>query len=203
MSESAKPVLGLLGGIGSGKSAVAAELVRHGGWLVSADQLGHEALRQSDIKKQVSARFSQDILDDRGEIDRKKLGAKVFADAGELRALEALVFSYIGRRIREEIDRARRRADVRFIVLDAAVMLEAGWNDVCDKLIFVEAPFAARRARVQQKRGWNEAELRARENLQWPPEQKKRRADAVIDNSGTLEMLAGQVSHWLRKWNLA
>src|SRR5688572_18371029 len=120
-----QPVIGLLGGIGSGKSAVAAELAKHGGGLINADQFGHEALRQPPIKEQVVARFGSDIIAAGGAIDRKKLGAKVFADVNELRALEAIVFPFIGRRIREEIDPARRRDDVRFIVLDAAVMLEA------------------------------------------------------------------------------
>ncbi len=202
MSESPKPVLGLVGGIGSGKSAVAAELTRHGGCLINADLLGHEALRQADIKKQVVAHFGQDILDKRVAIDRKKLGAKVFTDVSELRVLEAIVFPFIGQRIRAEIDKARRRAEIHFIVLDAAIMLESSWSGVCDKLIFVDAPFEIRRARVQQQRGWSEAELRARENLQWPLDEKKRRADAVLDNSTTQATLADQVSRLLRSWSL-
>lgn len=202
MTYPTKPVLGLLGGIGGGKSAVAAELVKHGGWLINADLLGHEALRQTDIQNKVVAHFGGEILDERGDVDRKKLGAKVFADVKELRALEAIVFPYIGDRIREEIDKARRRREVGFIVLDAAVMLESGWNGTCDKLIFVDAPFAVRRARVQQQRGWSEAELRAREKLQWPLDDKKRRADAVLDNSTTPLALTEQVSRLLRSWDL-
>lgn len=197
-----KPVIGLLGGIGSGKSAVAADLVKHGGWLINADQFGHEALRQADLKKQITARFGLDILDG-NEIDRKRLGAKVFADASELRALEAIVFPFIGDRIRQEIEQAGKRREVRFIVLDAAVMLEAGWNGACDRLIFVDAPFEVRRARVQQQRGWSEADLRTREKLQWPLEEKKRRADAVIDNSTSPEALAEQVARVLRGWGLS
>jgi dephospho-CoA kinase len=195
-------ILGLLGGIGSGKSAVATELARHGGLVINADQFGHEALRQPELQRQVIAHFGQNIVDAAGAIDRKKLGAKVFADGKQLRALEAIVFPYIGQRIREEIDRSRRRAEVRFIVLDAAVMLEAGWNDVCDKLIFVDAPRSLRLERVRQQRGWSEADLQAREALQLPLEEKRRRADAVIQNEGAAAELGTQVESVLRRWGL-
>jgi dephospho-CoA kinase len=195
-------ILGLLGGIGSGKSAVATELARHGGLVINADQFGHEALRQPELQRQVIAHFGQNIVDAAGAIDRKKLGAKVFADGKQLRALEAIVFPYIGQRIREEIDRSRRRAVVRFIVLDAAVMLEAGWNDVCDKLIFVDAPRSLRLERVRQQRGWSEADLQAREALQLPLEEKRRRADAVIRNDGASPASGAQVESLLRQWGL-
>lgn len=197
-----QPVIGLLGGIGSGKSAVAAELAKHGGCVINADEFGHEALRQPDIHKKAVARFGPDIMSVDGSIDRKKLGAKVFADVNELRALEAVVFPFIGRRIREEIDRARRRQAARFIVLDAAVMLEAGWNDVCDKLIFVDAPRAVRLERVRKKRGWNEADLQARETLQMPLDDKRRRADAALDNAGDLETLHAKVDTLVEQWRL-
>lgn len=198
----AKPVIGLVGGIGSGKTAVAAELVKHGGWLINADQFGHEALRQAELKERIVVHFGRDILG-ADQIDRKKLGAKVFVDENELRALEAIVFPFIGDRIREEIDRARRREDALFVVLDAAVMLEAGWNGTCDKLIFVEAPRETRLARVRQQRGWTEADLAAREALQMPLDEKLRRADAVIDNSGASEALANRVAALLRNWGMA
>ena len=198
----ARPVIGIVGGIGSGKTAVAAELVKHGGWLINADHFGHEALRQSDIKQQVIAHFGRDILDAGGEIDRRRLGAKVFADVNELRALEAIVFPFIGQRIRQEIEQAQRRDDVRFIILDAAVMLEAGWNGVCEKLIFVEAPFEQRLQRVRQQRGWTEVDLHKRENSQIPLDEKRRRADSVIENLTTPQAFADQVSQLLRSWRL-
>src|SRR5262245_16228884 len=197
------PVIGLLGGIGSGKSAVAAELVQHGGWVINADLSGHEALQQLNIHRQVVARFGQEILTPDGAIDRKKLGAKVFADVNELRALEAIVFPFIGRRIREEIDQARRRDGVRFIVLDAAVMLEAGWNDVCDKLIFVDTPRAIRLERVRKKRGWSEPDLQARETLQMPLDDKRRRTDAIVDNTTTMAALVEQVAALVQRWGLS
>src|SRR5438309_2232365 len=97
------PIVGIVGGIGSGKSVVAGELVKQGGYLIAGDLLGHEALRQPDIKEKVVQRWGRDLLDGQGEIQRRRLGHKVFVDPAELRALEAMVFPWIGRRIREEI----------------------------------------------------------------------------------------------------
>jgi dephospho-CoA kinase len=202
VSATSKPVLGVVGGIGSGKSSVARALADRGGWLISADQLGHEALRQPEIMRTVIARFGNDIVDVQGAINRRKLGARVFADPAELRALEAIVFPFIGERIRQEIDAARREPGARFIVLDAAVMLEAGWNDVCDRLIFVDASADVRLERVRGKRGWSEADLRTREKLQLPLEEKRRRADAVIDNGGAPENTAAQVEALVKEWSL-
>ncbi len=88
------PTLGIVGGIGSGKSAVADAMRQLGGHLINADQLGHDALRQPDIQAKLVARWGKDILDDQGNPDRKKIGRIVFAAANELRALETLVFPY-------------------------------------------------------------------------------------------------------------
>src|SRR2546426_809520 len=122
------PTIGIVGGIGSGKSAAADTMQKLGGHLIAADRLGHDALRQPDIKAQLVARWGKDILDALGDADRKKIGAIVFADLVELRALEAQVFPYIEKRIVEEIAGARTQPDVKFIILDAAILLEAGWH---------------------------------------------------------------------------
>ena len=130
-SPLAKPVIGLIGGIGSGKSLVAATFARRGARVISGDELGHEApAAAGDPCRSVVQRWGPEVLDEQGRIDRRRLGAIVFADPSERRALEAMVFPWIERRIREEIDDARKRTgQVRLIVLDAAVMLEAGWNE--------------------------------------------------------------------------
>ena len=177
-----KPILGIIGGIGSGKSLVAAEFAKNGGFLISGDQLGHEALRQPDVKQGVVARFGRRFSMTRAILTAASWEARVFADRAELRALEELVFPYIEQRIGEEIAQARSQEGVDFIVLDAAVMLEAGWDRECDKLIFVEAPRAVRLQRLAQKHGWNEKEVAAREQMQMDLSVKKARADFVVDN---------------------
>jgi dephospho-CoA kinase len=192
-------VVGLLGGIGSGKSAVAAELARRGALVLNADELGHEALRQPEVRAAVLARWPAARGPD-GEIDRRALAKLVFADPAERRALEGLTHPWIKRRVEGEIARAGSAAPL--IVLDAAVMLEAGWNGVCDRLVFVDAPREARLARVAARRGWTARDLEDREAAQLPLTEKRSRADHVIDNSSTLDRLGQQVEDLLHRWGL-
>src|SRR4051812_6495715 len=98
-----KPVICIVGGIGSGKSVVAVALARHGGHVINGDRLGHEALEQTDIRRRVVEHWGPNIVKENGAIDRRKLAGIVFAESGELRALEQLVFPWIKRRIGEEI----------------------------------------------------------------------------------------------------
>jgi dephospho-CoA kinase len=198
-----KLVIGLIGGIGSGKSRVAQELTKHGGYLISGDRLGHEALCRPEIREQVSRRFGKEMLDGAGNIERRRLGARVFADPAQRKALEELVFPYIERRMGEEIDRARQDRSATFIVLDAAVMLEAGWNKRCDRLVYVDAPRHLRLERLARERGLGEREVQAREDAQWPLAEKRGQADFVIDNAKDLESLAEQVQHLLEQIGIA
>jgi dephospho-CoA kinase len=197
-----KLVVGLIGGIGSGKSRVGALFAERGARVISGDALGHEALRQPDIKARVVERWGQDVLTGAGEIDRRRLGARVFADTAELRALEALVFPYIGSRLQEEVAKAQADPEVRLVLVDAAVMLEAGWAAACDRLVYVHAPRAERLRRLAQ-RGWGAKEVEARERMQLPLTDKVSRADVALDNSGPAEETARQVDALLRQWGLA
>jgi dephospho-CoA kinase len=196
------PAIGIVGGIGSGKSMVADAMRKLGGFLVAADSLGHEALRSPDIKTKVIEHWGNAVLDESGEVDRKKLGRIVFADAAELKTLEALVFPYIERRIREETADARNRSGVKFIILDAAIMLETGWHRICDKLMFVDTPAELRVSRLAETRGWDAKELERRERAQMPVEEKRRRADAVIVNDADSEKVARQVKVTLEQWKV-
>jgi dephospho-CoA kinase len=198
----AKLIIGVIGSIGAGKSVAAAELTRRGGYLIDADALGHEGLRHPSVKAQVNARWGERILKPDGEIDRRALGRIVFADAAELRALEAIQFPFIGGRIHEEIAKGEADPAVRFIVLDAAVLLEAGWKDACDRIVFVDAPRATRLLRLRQNRGWTVAELDNRERSQMPLDEKRREADAVMMNADGIADIAEKAREILRGWNL-
>ncbi len=197
-----KPVIGLLGGLGSGKSTVATEFAKYGGWLIHADQLGHEALQQPELRDRIVTHFGTEIVDSAGQIDRRKLGPKVFADPAERQTLEAIVHPWIGQRIKEEMAKANAAVDAAFIVLDAAIMLEAGWNKVCDWLVYIDVPRALRLQRLAQQRGWTESEVMAREAAQMPLEDKARKADFIVDNSGPLEATARQVEQLVRRLGL-
>jgi len=198
-----KPVVGLIGGIGSGKSRVAAEFARRGAVIIAGDQLGHEALRQPAVKEQIVGRWGKGVLDDKGEIDRRKIAGIVFASQAELRALEGMTFPWIERGIEQGIRQAREDPGVALVVLDAAVLLEAGWNRYCDRLVYVHAPRAQRLARVAAQRGWTAKEVDARARAQMPLADKVSRADDVVDNSRSPEETARQVEALLRRWGLA
>lgn len=197
-----KLVVGLVGGIGSGKSRVAQALARRGARVVAGDDLAHQALRQPETRARVAARWGADVLDAAGEIQRKKLADIVFRDACERKALEMLVHPWIVARIEEEVEKARSDPSVRLVVLDAAIMLEAGWDRVCDRLVFVEAPWEERLRRVGQQRGWTAQELTTREEAQLPLTEKQSRADHVITNSSSLDDLERQVDSLLTLWEM-
>jgi dephospho-CoA kinase len=198
-----KPVIGLIGGIGSGKSQVAAAFARHGARIIAGDQLAHAALRDAGLRARVAARWGESVLDEDGEIDRPRLAAIVFADSAELKALEAITHPWIRQRIRAEMDAVRNDPQVPLIVLDAAIMVEAGWSEVCDRLIYIEAPREVRLQRVTRQRGWTAKEVEAREQAQLPLTEKVLRADHVLDNSASLEHLNHQVNDLLHLWGLA
>jgi dephospho-CoA kinase len=197
-----KPVVGLIGGIGSGKSRVAAEFARRGAVIIAGDQLGHEALRQPAVKEQIVRRWGDGVLGEKGEIDRRKLGRIVFADRAELRALEAMSFPWIEHGIEEGIRRARADEAVALIVLDAAVLLEAGWNRFCTRIVYVHTPRALRLARVAAQRGWTAKEVDARARVQMSLTDKVSRADDVVDNSRSPEETTRQVETLLGRWGV-
>lgn len=187
-----KPVIGLIGGMGSGKSTLAAELARRGARVLSGDQFGHDALRQAAIRDQVVARWGAEVLDEGGEINRRALAARVFASVEERTALEQISFPWIERRFREEIDAARNDPLVALIVLDAAILLEAGWDKLCDWIVCIQAPREERLKRLAAQRQWTPADVAAREAAQLPLADKVARADVVLDNTGSPEQLSRQ-----------
>lgn len=186
------PVVGLLGGVGAGKSSVARRAAEHRSILVlDGDVVGHELLHDPTIRTSIRSRFGDHVFDANGAVDRRALGRVVFAEdaADELAALEAILHPRIREELRARIDRARRAGEVEAIVLDAALLLDAGWQDACNALVFVDTPYENRRRHVES-RGWDEAELRRREAAQLPLDEKRAAADHVIPNNDTLDAAA-------------
>jgi dephospho-CoA kinase len=198
-----KPTIGLIGGIGAGKTTAALLLAARGGRIVNADAIGHEALEQPDIRAAVAARWGQGAFAPDGKPDRRAIARIVFADSHERGALEGMVFPYIRDRVNSEILRAQGEPACRFVVLDAAVMLEAGWEQVCDRIVYVDAPRPARLARLAAGRGWTDEQLAAREAAQWPAADKMKRANAVAVNDGEPGQLQLQIDRLLEEWGIA
>ncbi len=199
-----KPVVGLVGGIGAGKSTAARLLAARGGAVIDADALGHDALEQDDARQSVLDQWGDraNLLRPDGRIDRRALGRVVFGNSADRRALERLLFPYIRERAVSAIAAAEADPAVRFVVLDAAVMLEAGWDGVCDKVVYVDAPRPVRLARVAARSGWTDADLTAREAAQWPAERKRAAADAVVVNDADPDDLGRQLDELFGVWEV-
>lgn len=199
-----KPIVGLVGGIGAGKSTVAAAFAARGGFVINADSLGHEALERPEIRSWVLDRWgnSGQLVKPDGRIDRRVLAGIVFAAPVERAALEEMVYPYIGARVLEQVACAQADPAVKFIVVDAAVMLEAGWDGLCDRVVYVDAPRPLRLARLAARSGWTDADLAAREAAQWPVAEKLKRATAVIVNDAGVDQISRQVEDVLKAWGI-
>lgn len=195
-----KLVVGLVGGIGAGKSTAAKCFAKRAGFVIDADALGHEALRQPEIIRQVVERWGEGVRKPDGSLDRRAIGRIVFADPHERNALEAMVFPFIGARSLEEIMRGQANPEARFVVLDAAILFEAGWDKNVDRIVYVDAPRELRLARVAERSNWTESDLAAREGNQWPGDVKKSRADAILVNNAGPDELQEQVDRLLEAW---
>jgi dephospho-CoA kinase len=168
--------------------------------VVSGDEAGHEALRQPEIRERIRQRWGSQVLNERGEVDRRQLGAIVFHDPGQRQELERIVFPWIKERLREQIAAAAQEPGMRLIVLDAAVLLEAGWDQECDAIVYVHAPRSVRLERVAQQRGWTADEVEVRERAQLPLTEKATRADYVVENTGDRAQVARQIDRLVRDW---
>lgn len=177
------PLLGIVGGIGSGKSYIASLFAKHGALVIDADRLGHQAYEDDWIKTKVMKYWGPPVFLHDGTVDRKKLGQLIFSDPDEKVRLEALVFPFIEQGINAKLNLAAKQSEVKLAVLDAAILLETGWSKACTAVIFVEADEAIRQKRVAQ-RGWDGQEIARREATQWPLEKKKSLCQHVITNNG-------------------
>ncbi len=188
------PVVGLVGGIGSGKSALADWVSQHASIKVlDGDQLGHQALNEPELARKILDRFpdSQDPDHSEHQVNRAALAEIVFGDDLERESnrndLEAIVHPFIRRRLTELIHEHRGQDGCEAIVVDAAVLLEAGWDDLCDHVVFVDVPEDIRLGRVDSTRNWTRTEYLDRQASQWPLQQKQDTADTSLDNSTSLE----------------
>lgn len=186
-------VIGLTGGIASGKSLVSKLLSEEGAIVIDADAVGHEAYaRGSGCYDEVVAAFGPDVLGPDKEIDRKALGAKVFGNEAERVRLQDIVWPWMRRTMDLRLG-ALRAAGVPVVVLEAAVLIEANWQPLVDRVWVVTVPAELARERLVQRNGLTPEQADARISAQLTNEQRVNHAQVVIDNSGTIEQLRRNV----------
>ncbi len=189
-----KPIIGILGGVGSGKSAVAAEFAKRGCAVIDADEIAHNLLDKKDLRKRIVARFGREILDSKGQISRRKLAGLVFADAKKIKALNKTLHPLVLKEVTKLIKKANGQSKVKAIVLDMPLLMEVGWANRCDKLIFVKCRQQIRAKRSQKKGIFSIEMLKNRENYQISLDKKESIADNTIDNNSGFSVLARQVT---------
>ncbi len=197
-------VIGLVGGIASGKSFVASELERRGATLIAADEIGHTILQRPSVVHSLVREFGQSILASDGSVDREAIAQMVFGrddlSQQRLKQLEALVHPLIhAESVRQLRAIQEGVAPPAAIVLDAPLLIEAGWLPLCDLVLFVECDLATRQQRALA-RGWDSDELAHREAAQLPLDRKRREATHVVTGSADQSsLLASQLDELWRE----
>jgi dephospho-CoA kinase len=189
-----KPIIGILGGIASGKSTVAAEFAKLGCKVIDADKIAKELLDEPHIREKIVSVFGSSILGPAGGINHEELAAIVFADAGRLATLNSIVHPVVLACAQQLIEQYERQEWVRAVVLDMALLVEVGWAERCDSLVFVDCKPELRAVRAKKTGILGENQLRMRENFQISLDRKAGLADNTVDNNSGLSELARQVA---------
>jgi len=184
---------GLTGGIACGKSTVARCFQDLGAYIIDADRVGHELIEPGrPAYQEILERFGKEILDPGGRIDRKKLGPQVFADPQQLRLLDSIVHPRIIARIQELAAEQQRRNPQIVVILDAALIFESGMDGTLRKVIVAWCRPEQQLERLMAKAGVSREEAGRRVQAQMSVDEKRRRADYLIDCSGSLEQSRAQ-----------
>lgn len=179
-----KPVIGLLGGIGSGKSTVAQLFAQEGCAVIDADALSHEILQSPAMQAELRKWLGDGIFDAAGHVSRKALGSLVFRDSAKLDHLNGIIHPRVGQRRDELMAAYLNNPQIKAIVWDTPLLMEVGLDRECDIITFISVPLDVRRQRVSCTRHWAPGELERREKLQIALDKKAALADYDIDNSG-------------------
>ena len=186
-------VIGLAGGIGAGKSEVSRILGEMGAEVLNADRYGHEVyLPGTDGLREVVEAFGEDVLQPNGEVDRRALGGKVFGNPEAMAQLNAIAWPRIRQKIEDGIEE-QRQLGTGIVVLDAAVLIEAGWTDAADEVWVVTAPEGDVISRIQARNNLTEEQIRARMASQMSSAERVQHADVVVANDGDLQDLQNKI----------
>lgn len=182
-------VIGLTGGIGTGKSEVARIFQELGAVIINADQLGHQAYTpHSETWQEVVKTFGEGVLQPSGEIDRKALGGIVFSDPSQLEKLNQIMHPRMARMVEQQIQELRSTG-CEVVVVEAAVLFEAGWDVLVEEVWTTDAPEEQVVARLQSRNGLSEEEAKKRIGAQMSAQERNSRSQVVVTNGGSLEDL--------------
>lgn len=187
-------ILGILGGIGSGKSTVTDMFAALGANTLDADSIAHELIEKEETKSTLQQWWGDEIFTAEGKVDRTKIAKKVFSDAAELVRLNNLIHPEVRKRIEEDIGKFMEGngKEKKLLVLDVPLLASSTLRDFCDEIIFVSSDETLRQSRIQL-RGWSNQDLKKRESCQVPENEKKELAGFIINNSGSLDETRQQV----------
>ena len=187
-------ILGILGGIGSGKSTVTGMFAALGANTLDADAIAHELIEKEESKATLRQWWGDEIITAEGKVDRTKIAEKVFSDAAELVRLNNLIHPGVRKRIEEAIGEftAKNSEEKKLLVLDVPLLASSTLRDFCDEIIFVSSDESLRQTRTRL-RGWSKQDLEEREACQVPENDKKELAGFIINNSGSLDETRQQV----------
>ncbi len=195
-----KPIIGLTGAIGSGKTCMAREFGRLGCLVIDSDELAHQALNQPTVKKQLGQWWGAAIYDpSTAEVDRSAVGRIVFGNAVEMARLTALLHPQVAAMREKMMASAALDSKIPAIVWDSPLLIENSLQTQCDAIIFVKASMQTRINRLKRERGWDAQELLRRERMQLPLDKKEQLAHYSIDNDGDVAVGWRQVQSILAR----
>lgn len=196
-------IIGITGGIGSGKSTVAEMLASLGGRVIDADTIAHNVLSYQEVKDRIFKRWGKGVFNKYGEVDRNLLAKAAFSTREQIEGLNRIIHPIVIDEIKGQIEEIERGDNVQAIVIDAALLVESNLANLCDIVLFVDAKKQTRRRRVKDDRNWESAELAGRERFQQSLVLKKKNSDYVIDNDFSKENTINQVTEFWRKFILS
>ena len=193
-------VIGITGGIGSGKSTVSNIIKNNNFPLIDCDEISRELTQNDDaVLSEISRCFGDSVFDDNGNLLRQELANIVFSDSSKKKILEDIVVTRIFEIVRDDLSK-HRSLGTKLVFIDAPLLIETGLNRLCDICVLVTADIETRINRVEKRDGINRDRVLERINNQMPESEKKAVADELIDNSGSIEYLNNSVERLINKY---
>ncbi len=194
-------ILGLTGNIASGKSTIAAELRKRGAVIIDADQLARQVVEPGNpTLEKIAEVFGSQVLTTAGGLDRDLLGSLIFADESKRNQLNAIIHPAIAALADAQMRELAGRRDIPLLVYEAPLLYEVGADARVDRVLLIRVDPQVQLQRLMSRNGFSELEARQRIASQMDQSEKERRADFVIDNSGSLELTLEQVDQFWSRW---